>query len=108
MPSETLALHSGLSLVTIVALQEIFAKHAEIEQVVLYGSRAKGAQRKGSDIDLTLLGDKLDYRLLTRIETEIDNLLLPYTVDLSLFGQIDNPDLIEHIRRVGLVFYPPP
>lgn len=106
MPNETLAERCGLSAATIAALQGIFAKHAEIEQVMLYGSRAKGTQRKGSDIDLTLIGDKLDYRLLNHIETEIDDLLLPYSVDLSLYEQIDNPDLIDHITRVGLIFYP--
>jgi uncharacterized protein len=108
MPNEALAERCGLSAATIAALQQVFARHAEVEQVLLYGSRAKGTQRKGSDIDLTLSGDKLDYRLLNRIETEIDDLLLPYTVDLSLFKQIDNPDLIDHIRRVGLIFYPAP
>ncbi|MDD2761298.1 MAG: nucleotidyltransferase domain-containing protein [Methylomonas sp.] len=106
MPNEALAERCGLSVKTIAVLQKIFSNYKEVEQVVLYGSRAKGTQRKGSDIDLTLLGDKLDYRMLTRIETEIDDLLLPYTVDLSLFAQIDNPDLIDHIRRVGLIFYP--
>ncbi|MBS4050387.1 nucleotidyltransferase domain-containing protein [Methylomonas rivi] len=106
MPHEALAERSGLSVGNIAALQRVFANHPEVEQALLYGSRAKGTARKGSDIDLTLLGDKLDYRLLTRIETEIDDLLLPYTVDLSLFQQIDNPDLIDHIRRVGLIFYP--
>lgn len=107
MPNEALAERSGLSVANIAALYRVFATHPEVEQALLYGSRAKGTARKGSDIDLTLLGGKLDYRLLTRIETEIDDLLLPYTVDLSLFQQIDNPDLIDHILRAGLIFYPP-
>lgn len=42
---------------------------------------------------------------LTRIETEIDDLLLPYSVDLSLFKHIDNVNLIDHIQRIGIVFY---
>lgn len=108
MPNEALAERCGLSLATITTLQGVFAKHSEVEQALLYGSRAKGNFRKGSDIDLTLIGEKLDYRLLTRIENDIDDLLLPYTVDLSLFKQIDNPDLLDHIRRVGLIFYPAP
>lgn len=103
--NEALAERCGLSITTIAALQSVFSRHAEIQQVLLYGSRAKGIYRKGSDIDLTLRGDKLDYQLLNRIETEIDDLLLPYSVDLSLFRQIDNPDLVDHIQRVGLVFY---
>lgn len=71
----------------------------------MYGSRAKGSYRPGSDIDLALFGEALNYTQLNRIETEIDDLLLPYTVDLSLYAQIDNVDLQNHIQRVGQVFY---
>ena len=78
---------------TITAIQSTFKRHPEIEQALLYGSRAKGTHRNGSDIDLTLLGDELTYSLLNRIETEIDDLLLPYTFDLSLYSHIDNADL---------------
>jgi hypothetical protein len=65
----------------------------------------KGTHRNESDIDLTLLGSELTYSLLNRIETEIDNLLLPYTVDLSLYSHIDSADLFDHIQRVGKLFY---
>ena len=75
------------------------------ETVVLYGSRAKGNYREGSDIDLTLMGDVLSHTQLNRIETQIDDLLLPYAIDLSIFESIDNANLIDHIRRVGVVFY---
>ena len=95
----------GLKAHTISAISKVFAQHPEIEQAVLYGSRAKGTYRHGSDIDLTLLGDALSYTQLNRIETEIDDLLLPYTVDLSLHTQIECADLLSHIQRVGQVFY---
>lgn len=95
----------GLKPHTISAIQNVFARHPEIEQAILYGSRAKGTQRPGSDIDLTLFGETLTYTQLDRIETEIDDLLLPYTVDLSLHTQIDNADLRDHIQRVGQLFY---
>lgn len=95
----------GLTQRTINALSNVFARHPEIKQAVLYGSRAKGTHRPGSDIDLTLFGETLTYAQLNRIETEIDDLLLPYTVDLSLHQQIDNAELLDHIRRVGQVFY---
>jgi len=95
----------GLKECTITAIQSVFKKYPEIEQALLYGSRAKGTHRNGSDIDLTLLGDGLTYSLLNRIETEIDDLLLPYTLDLSLYSSIDNADLLDHIQRVGKLFY---
>jgi len=99
------AVHFGLNDSTILAIRRVFMQHPEVEQAVIYGSRAKGTYRNGSDIDLTLSGNSLSYTLLNRIETEIDDLLLPYTMDMSIFKQIDNPDLIAHIQRVGKVFY---
>ena len=95
----------GLKTATIAKINGIFALHPSIEQAILYGSRAKGTFRNGSDIDLTLKGEHLTYRELLQIENELDDLLLPYKIDLSLFRQIDNPNLVGHILRVGVVFY---
>ena len=95
----------GLSFQTIQAIQSVLAKFPQVEKAILYGSRAKGNYRTGSDIDLTLSGKDLDTALLLRIETELDDLLLPYTIDLSLFRHIENPDLVAHIDRVGANFY---
>lgn len=105
MPTENRTLDFGLKETTIEKIQGVFAKYPEIEKAVLYGSRAKGNYRNGSDIDLTLIGDSLTYNQLLRIEMEIDDLLLPYKMDLSLYRQIENPDLLEHIDRVGITFY---
>jgi uncharacterized protein len=95
----------GLKESTITVLQSVFKKYPEIEQALLYGSRAKGTYRNGSDIDLTLLGDKLTYSLLNQIETEIDDLLLPYSVDLSLYSHLDNAELLDHIQHAGKLLY---
>ena len=85
----------------------IFAAHPEIERAVLYGSRAKGNYRPGSDIDLSIQAPTLVLSDLLAIENQIDDLLLPWTVDLSLLHHIDNPELIDHIRRIGTPFYAP-
>jgi predicted nucleotidyltransferase len=95
----------GLKPKTIQAVNSIFEKFPDIEAAVIYGSRAKGNYRNGSDIDLTIKGESLDLSLLFRIETELDDLLLPYNIDLSIFHKIDNQKLVEHIERIGLVFY---
>ena len=84
----------------------VLAGHPQVEKAILYGSRAKGNHKNGSDIDLTLLGrEDLTPEVLFRIMDEIDDLLLPYTFDLSIFHHINDPDVIDHIRRVGVVFY---
>ncbi|MBU3822506.1 restriction endonuclease subunit S [Flavobacteriaceae bacterium XHP0103] len=95
----------GLKPHTIQAIQNVFAKYSNIEKAILYGSRAKGNYRNGSDIDLTLVGKNLTLSEQFSIETELDDLLLPYKIDLSIYYKIENQDLIDHIDRVGIVFY---
>jgi uncharacterized protein len=95
----------GLSTPSIVKIKAIFGSFPEIEKAILYGSRAKGNYKKGSDIDLTLIGENLNHKLLNQISNQIEELYLPEMVDLSIFHQIENEDLIEHINRVGIPFY---
>ena len=86
-------------------LESVFEKEAAVSEVMLYGSRAKGTHRPGSDIDLTLTGSKLSTRWLMELSGKIDDLLLPYEVDISILDHIDNPDLLDHIKRVGKVVF---
>jgi len=98
-------MNHGLSAQTVERIVTVLAHYAEIEKAVLYGSRAKGNYRNGSDIDLTLFGDGFNFSLLTRLDNELDDLLLPYKFDLSFFADLTHPELIDHIRRVGVVVY---
>ncbi|WP_404363768.1 nucleotidyltransferase domain-containing protein [Marinobacter sp.] len=100
-----LADQSGLPEKAIVALQDVFRSHPRVREVTLYGSRAMGTFRNGSDIDLTIHGREIDWQELLDIEQEIDDLLLPWKTDLSLYDQIDNESLREHIQRVGVCFW---
>jgi predicted nucleotidyltransferase len=95
----------GLIPEDIEKIKSVFRKHFEIESVIIYGSRAKGNYKIGSDIDLTIKGTEVNFDLLQIIENEIDNLLLPYKTDLSVFKDIKNKELIDHINRVGKEFY---
>ena len=105
MMFESLHDKSGLSFATINQILSIFSQHPALKKAILYGSRAKGNYRKGSDIDLTLIGDTLSHTDLGKIENQLDDSLLPYSFDFSLYQEIDNPDLLDHIKRVGIVFY---
>lgn len=95
----------GLPADTIQRMQQVFARYPAIEEVVIYGSRAKGNFRPGSDIDLTLKGPKLDAALLSKLLTELDELNTPYLMDVSIYHQLQAQGLIEHIHNVGQVFY---
>ena len=98
-------MNSGLTEKAVTQICEVFSKHPEVEKVILYGSRAKGNYKPGSDIDLTLLGADLTQKILGQIQSELDDGLLPYRFDLSIFSQITHFDLINHIHRVGVIFY---
>lgn len=95
----------GLPDTTLKAIRTILSAFPMVERAVLYGSRAKGNFRPGSDIDLTLMGAELDLDLLGRIAGRLEESSIPYKVDLSLWDQLDHSALREHIERVGLVFY---
>ena len=95
----------GLKESTIDQINTVFAQFPQVESAILYGSRAKGNYKPGSDIDLTLTGDKVDLSLIHKMELKLDDLLLPYTIELSAYRHISNLDLVDHIDRVGKLFY---
>ncbi len=98
----------GLSASVIDKIYGVLVRHPKVQRAVIYGSRAKGNYKPGSDIDLTLFaaeGEEIDYHEVADILDEVDDLLLPYTLDLSAFEQLNHEKLKEHIERVGQVFY---
>ena len=95
----------GLSQKTMQTLDLIFAAEPMVEKVIVYGSRAKGNFREGSDIDLTLVAPDLQFRQLLKLQGEIEESSIPQMVDLSILNEIKNTALVDHITRVGKVFY---
>ncbi|HIJ77758.1 MAG: nucleotidyltransferase domain-containing protein [Desulfobulbaceae bacterium] len=95
----------GLQEEIIKRINLVLAAHSGVDEAVIYGSRAKESHRAGSDIDLTLKGSELNLQTINKISRELDDLLLPYSFDLSIYNQIENQDLLDHIKRVGKVFY---
>lgn len=95
----------GLKKKQIEQICEVLSRHPEVDKAILYGSRALKTNKPGSDIDLTLKGNNLDLKVLNRISAELDDLLLPYNIDLSLYNAINDPDLLDHINRVGIQLF---
>lgn len=94
----------GITQNTINELKTIFNRYDSIEEVIIYGSRAKGNFREGSDIDLTLIGD-VKREDLMKIIDDIEESYIPYLFDISIYNQLSSESLKEHINRVGKVFY---
>ena len=99
-------LRFGLPTLVVEKLSALFAQYHSINRVIIYGSRAMGNYRPGSDIDLCIEAESLNLTQLLKIENALDELLLPWKIDLSLKHFIDNPALLAHIRAYGIIFYP--
>ncbi len=95
----------GLSDKVIDEINDVFRRHSEVEKVLIFGSRAKGNYRPGSDIDLAVVGKNIDFRLILKMSCEIEDLELLYGVDLLDYQAKKNTPIGEHIDRVGQVFY---
>lgn len=95
----------GLDEKDIDALTSVFEQNEKISKILIYGSRVRGNHAKGSDIDLCILDDGFSMSDRIHLGVQVDNLLLPYMVDISIYRDIRNQDLIEHIDRVGEVFF---
>lgn len=97
--------NSGLTKEEITSIRAVFSKYQQVEEVLIYGSRAMGNFKPASDIDLTLIGKDIDLSLQTNIEFDLDDLMLPYKFDISIYDKITNPKFLDHINRVGKKIY---
>ena len=95
----------GLPDAALAAIRQVLSSHPEVEAAILYGSRALGRHRPASDIDLTLIGSTISAAALARIDADLDDLLLPWMIDLSVYSAMSHPALLEHIQRVGVALY---
>lgn len=77
------------------------AKHLELEQVLLFGSRARGDYRPTSDVDLAVSGGDVD-RFSLEVE-ELPETLLKFDV-INLGGKVQE-SLLETIRKEGVPLY---
>lgn len=95
----------GIEDAVLMKINKILSEYPSIQQGILFGSRAKGNFKSSSDIDLALMGQTININILNQVSIRLDDLLLPVIFDLTILNHINNPDLLEHIRRVGIVLY---
>jgi hypothetical protein len=98
-------INAGINQKSTDILNSIFSKYEEVNEVILYGSRAKGNYHERSDVDMVINNSNLDRHILGKIILDINNSNFPNTVDIQLFENLKNKKLIDHIHRVGVLFY---
>lgn len=92
---------------TVKELLEYFASKAEVEKVVIYGSRAKGNYRTGSDINFAVWVDEKSGKSVydLRIEAELDELKTPYMFDVTDYNNLNHKGMKANINKDRKVFY---
>jgi predicted nucleotidyltransferase len=86
----------------------ILKENEKIRKAILFGSRAKGNFTSGSDVDIALVGNKLKLADVLEISVKIDELYLPWKFDIIIYDRIKEPELKNHIERVGKVLFQNP
>ncbi|MGI6308227.1 MAG: nucleotidyltransferase domain-containing protein [Dethiobacteria bacterium] len=87
-------------------IMEAVRKYSEIEEVILFGSRAMGNYKEGSDVDLALVGEKVDRKTVRRLSDDLnEEYPLPYFFDVVSYNDISNEELKKHIDNVGKSIY---
>lgn len=95
----------GLKEKDLIDIIDFFKQFTAIKEAIIFGSRAKGNYKHGSDVDIALKGD-IDFKTLTRIGYVLNQeSLMPYKFDILTYSNITNQDLKEHIDRVGVSIY---
>jgi predicted nucleotidyltransferase len=96
----------GLRSDDIAAMIAIVAQQPEIEQALIFGSRAKGNYKNGSDVDIALKGQNFNLEIVNRVGYQLnEETIMPYKFDVLHYQTVNNSALIEHIDQVGIEFY---
>jgi predicted nucleotidyltransferase len=96
----------GLTEDDLSTLQRVFRRYPSVHEVLVFGSRAMGRFRPGSDVDLAVREDDARASALPDMRYELDEeTLLPYRFDVLALDQIASPLLVDHIQRWGCSIY---
>lgn len=97
---------TGLPEETLQKIRHVLNQFSEIEKACIFGSRAKGNFKSGSDIDIAIFGGKISYKTLKEVTYQLnEETTIPYFFDLVHYDNINSNALINHINEFGLRLY---
>jgi len=87
-------------------IREAIKKYPEIDEAIIFGSRAMGNYKKGSDVDIALKGQNVNRRTVIRLADDLNEVYpLPYFFDVINYNDISNEELKKHIDSVGKTIF---
>ena len=95
----------GLSMYELEKIQQIFANYSKVNKVILFGSRAMGKYKPGSDVDLAIQGVNITLNDIISLSIQLEELDSLISFDLLNYSSINDPDILAHIKRVGITMY---
>ena len=96
----------GLKDSDILSIKQVLASYPEVKKAYIFGSRAKGNFKSGSDVDIAVVGERIPFKNVLQIAAFLnENTLMPYIFDVLDYDSINNGELTNHIDRVGILFY---
>jgi predicted nucleotidyltransferase len=96
---------SGLTVRQLTEIVKIFANYNEIEEAVLFGSRAMGNYKKASDVDIVLFGENVINHIISSIQVDFEDSQIPYFFDVLNYKKITSDELKQHIEVYGKTIY---
>lgn|SRR5690606_20554447 len=88
------------------AIHSVLQNFPEVEEAVIFGSRATGTYHKGSDVDIALRGKHVTLETAQKVSYQLnEETVMPYQFDVINYSSISNADLTAHIDRVGVMLY---
>ena len=80
----------------------VVGEFPEIQKAVVFGSRAKGNYKKGSDIDIAIFGEDISFSTIASLHDRLEEESpMPYFFDIVDYTHSTHQELKEHIDRVG-------
>lgn len=96
----------GLSEHDIQQIVAILATFAEIQRAAIFGSRAKGTAKPGSDIDLAIWGEAITFDTVSKLHARLeDESPMPYRFDVVDYTHLAHANLKAHIDRVAITIF---
>ena len=98
--------NTGLRQPDLDIVLSILDEFPNVKEAIIFGSRAKGNFRNGSDVDIALKGENINLEIVSTISYKLnEETILPYKFDVLDYQSINNSKLTEHINRKGISVY---
>ena len=96
----------GLTEQDLLTLKKIFLETPQVEKVILFGSRAMGNYKPGSDVDLAISGRDINFNVVSRLHARLEEQSpMPYFFDVVDLNHLEHPGLAEHIQKQGVIIF---